>query len=363
VIDRSERLALGGLAAVVLVAPSSIAYCCGFRPTPFERLIALVITREREMRLVVPSLEEEAAAAAVPSAVRCISWRDEDGPVAALGAALAGASGRIGVEYDRLTLAQAELVRAAAGGAELADCAEIVTAARIRKEAEELAALRRSCAILDEAMTRVASEIRPGVSELALSGECGRLVRELGGDTGGFDPLVLTGPRSALPHGKPGATALAEGDLVIVDFGAAYSGYYSDATRTFVAGRKPDERQLELMAVVRTAELAGIAAARPGVPARDVDRAARAVIDDAGYGEYFIHRTGHGLGLDVHEPPWLTSADAAPLDTDMIVTVEPGIYLPGYGGVRIEDDVRVDDPPEVLTHMAVPYLGEHDGPA
>ena len=241
--------------------------------------------------------------------------------------------------------------------------ADIVGAARIRKDADELAATRRSCAILDEAMRSIAEQLVPGVTELVLSGECARLVRKLGGDTAGFDPLVLTGPRSALPHGKPGPTALAEGDLVIVDFGAAYSGYFSDATRTFVAGREPDERQLELMKVVRAAELAGIAAARPGVPAREVDRAARAVIEEAGYGEYFIHRTGHGLGLDIHEPPWLTSADDDELEADMIVTVEPGIYLPGYGGVRIEDDVRVADPPEVLTRVSVPYLDEGNGAA
>ena len=235
--------------------------------------------------------------------------------------------------------------------------------ARIRKAPEELDSLRRSCAILAGAMAGVASELRPGASELVLAGECGRLVRELGGDTGGFDPLVLTGARSALPHGKPGPTVIAVGDLVIVDFGATSSGYFSDATRTFVAGGEPDERQLELMSVVRAAELAGIAAARPGVPAREVDRAARAIIDDAGYGEYFTHRTGHGLGLDVHEPPWLTASNTELLERDMIVTVEPGIYLPGYGGVRIEDDIRVDDPPEVLTNIPLPYLDERDGPA
>jgi Xaa-Pro dipeptidase len=363
VIDRSKSLRLGELGAVVLVAPSSIAYCCGFRPTPFERLIALVVTRDHGTRLVVPSLEEEAAGAAVARSVRLVVWRDEDGPAAALAQALDGVSGPVGVEFDRLTLAQAELVRRAAGSAGLEDCGDLVAEARIRKDADELDALRRACAILGEAMQQIAGRLEPGATELVLSGECGRFVRELGGDTGGFDPLVLAGPRSALPHGKPGPAALARGDLVIVDFGAAYGGYISDATRTFVVGHEPDDRQLELMAAARAAELAGIAAARPGVPACEVDRAARAVIDDAGYGEYFIHRTGHGLGLDVHEPPWLTASDTAPLDRDMIVTVEPGIYLPGYGGVRIEDDVRVDDPPEVLTQIPVPYLPEIDGPA
>jgi Xaa-Pro dipeptidase len=262
-------------------------------------------------------------------------------------------SGAIGVEYRSLTLAQRELVREAAPALDVVDGESVIARARLLKRPEELDALRRAAAILDQAFARLADEaLVPGRTELDVSSDCARFVREGGGQTSGFDPIVLTGPRSALPHGKPGETELARGDLVIVDFGAIVDGYYSDATRTFVLDREPDGRQRELLGVVQAAERAGIEAARTGAEARDVDRAARTVIADAGYGEYFVHRTGHGLGLEVHEPPWLTSANAERLETDMVVTVEPGIYIPEYGGIRIEDDVRIDDPPDVLTHAA-----------
>jgi len=352
-IGRCERIDFAELAAVALVGPANIAYFSGFRATPFERLILLVITPNGELRLVAPALEEEAAHAAVDDTVRCHIWRDEVGPLDALREALAGVQGPIGVEFNHLTLERAALVRAAATSSELRDCSAIVRTARLRKLPEELALLQRACAIFDDALTQVAKEVEPGRSEADIAARCADAVRQHGGETRGFEPIVLTGPRSALPHGRSGATKLAQGDLLIVDFGASFEGYFSDSTRTFVVGQEPDERQRELLDVVRRAEKAGIDAARPGVEAREVDHAARAVIEDAGFGEYFVHRTGHGLGLEVHEPPWLTATNEQILDRDMIVTIEPGIYIPGYGGVRIEDDVRIDDPPQVLTQVPV----------
>ena len=348
---RIEKIEFAELGAIALVGPANIAYFSGFRATPFERLILLVITPNGELRLVAPALEEEAARGAVDDTVRCLIWRDEEGPLDALRRALEGVHGPVGVEFGHLSLEQAALVRSAAGSSELRDCSATVRDARLRKLPEELALLQRACAILDDAITQVAREIEPGRSEADMAARCADAVRRHGGETRGFEPIVLTGPRSALPHGRPGATSLARGDLLIVDFGASFEGYFSDSTRTFVVGREPDERQRELLDIVHRAERAGIDAARPGVEARDVDRAARAVIEEAGFGEYFIHRTGHGLGLEVHEPPWLTATSEQVLDRDMIVTIEPGIYIPGYGGVRIEDDVRIDDPPEVLTHV------------
>jgi Xaa-Pro dipeptidase len=352
-MDRASTLDFDGMQALLLVAPANITYLSGFRATPYERLIALVATPDGELRLVVPSLEEDAARAAVDGAVACLTWRDEDGPADALREALAGVTGTLGVEYRYLTLAQHELVRRNAPGLDIVDGEHVVARARLCKRPEELVALRRAAEILDDAFAKLADEaLVPGRTELEVSTDCARFIREGGGTTGSFEPIVLTGPRSALPHGRPGATELQVGDLLIADFGAIVDGYYSDATRTFVVGREPDDRQRELLGVVQAAERAGIDAARTDAEARDVDRAARTVIEDAGYGEYFVHRTGHGLGLEVHEPPWLTSANPEPLRTDMVVTIEPGIYIPDYGGVRIEDDVRIDDPPEVMTQAA-----------
>lgn len=354
--NRIGKVAFGDLQALALVGSSNIAYFCGFRTVPYERLIALVVTDSGELRLVVPSLEEEAALAAIPDTAHCIVWRDEDGPSAALAQAFAGLAGPVGVEHDQLTLAQLALFRGSAPGIEFIDGGKLVASARIRKATDELDSLRRACAILDSAMERLGAEsLQPGRTEIDVAADCARFVREAGGDTRGFDPIVLTGARSALPHGRAGMSRLTDGDLLVVDFGLSIDGYYADSTRTFVIGSPPDGRQRELFEVVRSAEKAGIEAARPGAAARDVDRAARTVIEEAGYGAYFVHRTGHGLGLDVHEPPWLTGSNEEALELDMVVTVEPGIYIPGYGGIRIEDDVRVDDPPEILTHAPIAY--------
>jgi Xaa-Pro dipeptidase len=179
-------------------------------------------------------------------------------------------------------------------------------------------------------------------------------LRAEGGDSLAFEPLVLTGARSALPHGRPGATELAEADLLIIDIGVTVDGYCADITRTFVVGAEPDERQREIFDTVHAAQRAGIAAARAGVPARAVDEAARRLIGDAGFGPNFIHRTGHGLGLELHEPPYLTSKSDEPLVPGMVATVEPGIYIEGWGGVRIEDDIVIREAgADVLTSAPI----------
>jgi Xaa-Pro aminopeptidase len=170
----------------------------------------------------------------------------------------------------------------------------------------------------------------------------------------GFAPAVLSGENSALPHGSSGRRELAPGDLLIVDIGAAVGGYHADITRTYVVGAEPDARQRELFEVVREAQRAGIAAAMPDTPCREIDRAARSVIEAAGLGANFVHRTGHGLGLEVHEPPSLHARNDERLAEGAVITVEPGVYFPDYGGVRIEDDVVVTaSGPEVLTRAPI----------
>lgn len=355
--DRGRRVQAAmeerGLDALLVVAPASIAYVCGFRPTPYERLVALVLPRSGPARLVVPSLEEEAARQAAPQAEIHV-WQDEEGPVGALRAAVAGVGGRVGIEKAHLTLAQHELVSAALPAATFLDCGPLLSCLRAVKDADELARLRRAAAVVDRVVERLAAEIRPGRSEAELAALAGLLIGEEGGDGPAFPPAVLAGPKSALPHGQPSRALLAEGDLVIVDIGAVVDGYCSDITRTFVCGRPPDARQRELLEVVRRAQRAGIDAAQAGASCSQVDRAARAVIEAEGLGERFVHRTGHGLGLEVHEAPYLTPGSGDRLVSGNVVTVEPGVYLPGYGGVRIEDDVAVTEAgPELLTRAPV----------
>lgn len=344
-----------GLDALVVVWPPNLAYLCGFRPEPHERLIALVVPRDGEPRLVCPSLEEEAARTALGEAAEIRSWRDEDGPAEALAAALAGCGPRVGIEKRHLSVASFELAAAAASrSTSFEACDELLARLRVVKDEDEVESIRSAARIVDRVVVDIAGEAEPGRTEAELAADVSRRLRAAGGDALAFDPLVLGGPSSALPHGRPGSRPLREGDLLIVDIGVSVAGYCADITRTFVVAADPDGRQREVFEVVHAAQRSAIAAARAGAPAREVDAAARGVIEEAGYGASFVHRTGHGLGLEVHEPPYLTATNEEPLVPGMVVTVEPGIYLPGWGGVRIEDDVVIrEDGPEALTEAPV----------
>lgn len=356
--DRRERVQAAvrdaGLAAAALVSPPSMAYVCGFRPNPHERLIALVVPATGPLRLVVPALEAEAAAAHVPAGTEVFAWRDEDGPADAAAHALAGIEGGLGIEKTVLTVAYHELLGRVAPTAGFVDCGPLVEGLRLRKDEAEVEAMRRAARIVDRVLERLVPELAPGRTEAELVARVAELCREEGADGLAFGPLVLAGPKSALPHGTPDGTPLAEGDLVIVDIGCTAGGYCSDITRTFVCGREPDALQREVYGVVQAAQMAAVATAVEGATPAAVDLAARSVIAAAGYGEAFVHRVGHGLGLEVHEPPSLHARNETPLPAGAAITVEPGIYLPGWGGVRIEDDVIVrPDVPDVLTRAPI----------
>jgi Xaa-Pro dipeptidase len=335
-----ERIDDAQLDAVLVAAPPNIAYVCGFHVTPHERLVALVVPRRGKLRLVCPSLEEEAARNVVDGRADLLVWHDEEGPADALARALAGTGPRIGIEKRYLSVATAELAASIVPGASLAGCDDLLARLRAVKTEDEIDAIRRAAAIVDRVVAHVTATAGPGITEAELAAECAQRLRAGGGDSLPFGPLILTGARSALPHGEPGRIALTEGDLLIVDIGVTVDGYAADITRTVVVG-EADDRQRELFEIVAAAERAGIAAARAGVPAREVDAAARRVIADAGFGPNFVHRTGHGLGLEVHEPPYLTATNDEPLEPGMVATVEPGIYIEGWGGIRIEDDIVV----------------------
>jgi Xaa-Pro dipeptidase len=342
------------LDALLLAAPPNLAYVCGFRANPHERLIALVVPHSGRMRLVCPSLEEEAARGATGEAVDLLVWRDEDGPAESLARALAGVGDRLGIEKQYLSVANAELAAAAAPTATFTGCDEVLGRLRVVKSEDEIASIRKAASIVDRVVEHIGAIARPGVSEGELAAECAQQLRAEGGHGLAFEPLILTGKRAALPHGHSGPARLEAGDLLIVDIGVTVDGYAADITRTFVVGGSPDERQREIFDLVYAAERAGIEAVRAGAPARVVDDAARTVIAEAGYGPNFIHRTGHGLGLETHEPPYVTAKNDELLEPGMVLTVEPGVYIEGWGGVRIEDDVVVrEDAPEVLTRAPI----------
>ena len=335
-----------GLSGAYVSSPANVAYLTGVAIVPMERLIALVVSRAGKPALIVPALEGEHARAS-PAEIDVVEWQDAGGPAPALRRVFArtgldGGVGRVAVEKDVVTVRLFEMLRELL---ELEpepseDASPILTELRMRKSPSELALVRRAAEILDAAFTELPGLLRAGRTEAAVAFELERLLRRGGAEKIPFETVVLGGPNGALPHGGPGSRELAEGDLVVVDAGVSYGGYCADVTRTFAIG-EPGERARGIYEVVREAQEAACHAVVEGATCAEVDAAARTVIERAGYGEYFVHRTGHGLGLEVHEPPSLMAGNDRKVSEGMVVTVEPGIYVPGFAGVRIEDDLAV----------------------
>ncbi len=224
--------------------------------------------------------------------------------------------------------------------AELVATEGLVEALRQYKDDGELSRMAAAAALADAALATVRHRLGEGPTEAELALELDSEVRRLGADGASFETIVASGPNGAKPHARPGLRRISEGDLVVIDFGALVDGYHSDMTRTTVVGSASPTQQ-RMLDVVLASQAAGVAAVRGGVECVEVDRACRAVIDDAGWGEAFLHGTGHGVGLDIHEDPRVARSSTATLGVDHVVTVEPGVYLPEHGGVRIEDTVVV----------------------
>jgi Xaa-Pro aminopeptidase len=223
---------------------------------------------------------------------------------------------------------------------EFVPASQVLTPLRMRKAAEEMETLKEAAAIVDEVFTNLLQGSLQGHSELEIAGTIEQEMRRLGGEGVAFETLVASGPNGALPHHRAGQRRVQEGDLVILDFGCRLRGYHSDITRTVVCGRATGEVR-RVYEIVQRAQERAVRAVGPGTPAEEVDRAARSEIESAGYGEHCIHRTGHGIGLEIHEPPNIVEGNRLPLDVGMTFSVEPGIYLSGQFGVRIEDIVVV----------------------
>ena len=266
-------------------------------------------------------------------------------------ALLPRAIGRVGFEAHVVTVADhTTLAGLAPEGVDLADMGLAVEGLRKIKDETEIAHLREACAIGDRALSRLLPELCPGLTERQIARRLEALMYEEGAHALSFESIVAGGPNSAVPHHEPGDRPVQAGDLLKCDFGAAYEGYHADMTRTFVVGAEPAGWQRDLYDLVRQAQRAGRRALAPGASLPDIDRAARSVIEAAGYGEAFSHGLGHGVGLEIHEAPLIGYAATGTLDASTPVTVEPGVYLPGRGGVRIEDTLVVrPQGPELLT--------------
>lgn len=276
--------------------------------------------------------------------------------------AAANGADRLAVEAHEMTLELAAAVQTeldeSGRTVQVTHLGRAVEELRQVKDDGELEALRRACEISCLALDGLATTgALLGRTEKAIARRLEWQMYELGADAIAFETIVASGPNSAVPHHRPTERVVERGDLLKIDFGAAYRGYHADCTRTYMVGAEPADWQREIYSLVADAQRAGREALRPGGECIDVDKASRAVIDEAGYKEQFGHGTGHGVGLEVHEAPSLGYSAAGTLAERMTVTVEPGIYLPGRGGVRIEDTLAVwDDGPELLTPLTKELL-------
>jgi Xaa-Pro aminopeptidase len=249
---------------------------------------------------------------------------------------------------DALSVGEAATVRTAAG--EPVVVSGLAERLRAVKDPDEIAALARACAITAEAFEALAGEMRVGATEVLLARRLEQLFAELGAEDRAFDTIVGSGPHSAIPHHQPGPRALQPGDLVVVDAGARVDGYHADMTRTFLVAAEPMPWQAEVHGVVASAQAAATQAYRPGADRRGIDAVARERIERAWLGDRFTHGLGHGVGLEIHEAPMIGARSTGTISADMVITVEPGVYLPGRGGVRIEDTLVVTDAgPRILT--------------
>ena len=323
-----------GIAALLLAPGADLTYLSGYRIAhSSERLTCLVLRSDGRATGVVPELEAPRAQAAAPD-LALATWSETDDPFA-LAASLIELPGDVGVSNEMWAAFLLRLQDRLAGRT-FRPASTITRALRIRKDPREIEALRAVSAAADRAYARAVGLPFAGRTERAVATDIAGLLREEGHEEVSFT-IVAAGPDGASPHHASGDRVIGEEDVVVLDFGGTRAHYGSDITRTVHVGPRPSGEATQVHDIVRRALEAGYRAARGGAPAQAVDAAARTVIAEAGYGAAFIHRTGHGIGLDGHEDPYLVRGNVEPLEPGMAFSIEPGIYLPGRFGVRIED--------------------------
>lgn len=343
-LDRlTKQILAHGLDGIALVPGPNMVYISQIHSHPSERPIVLFLPADDAPAIIIPTLEAMKARDAGIPVERVYAWSDEEGFTGAFQQACAHLELNdylLGVEALHMRVLELELLKRYAPDLTIAHAEPVMSALRIIKDESEIEAMERATKVAERAMLKLIPRIKIGMSEKQIAGMLVQALMDAGADAVAFDPIVSAGPNSASPHAVPTDRPLKAGDLLVIDWGAYVDGYPSDITRTFAVGEiEPEFRRV--YNVVRLANAQGKQASRPGAQAQDVDRAAREVIEESGYGEYFIHRTGHGLGLEVHEPPYIMEGNADVLREGAVFTVEPGVYLPQQGGVRIEDNVVI----------------------
>ena len=338
-----KGLETNGAAVAVFGLSTNLRYLMGFTDEPGERALLLIVPVSGEPTMVVPALYvDQVDALQPPAAIR--SWADGEDPmdvVREIAEELTGSTGRVLVD-DTLWAMFVLPIRQAFPGRSFGLASEVVTSLRMRKAAGEVAAMRRAGEIADLAFEDALAEPVAGCTESELAGRLEAAMLAHGAESVAFETLVASGPNSALPHYRAGTRRIEDGDIVILDYGCRVDGYCSDISRTVVCGR-PSAEMERVHDAVRRAHWAARKRVAVGVPAEEVDAAARDVLTAAGYGDRFVHRTGHGIGLDVHEPPYIVAGNGERLKEGMAFSIEPGAYFGGDFGVRIEDVVVVGE--------------------
>ncbi len=336
-----------GYSCLILGPSANMYYFTGLKTTPDERLQLVVIPAAGEPAAILPEMYQSKAAEQIAGSFPLLAWADQQDPVDLVKEAVPRkAEGPVAVD-DTLWASHLLQIMPVFPEAIFRPASRVVDSLRMFKDEEEIALMARAHAAADRVLERVRQEIRPGMEERELAFFIETAYREEGCDDISFKPIVASGPNSASPHHQTGNRKFQAGDMVVVDCGGLFQGYCSDVTRTFCLGDGDAEIKAVYQAVKEANEAAfqrigeGYAGEKAGCSGEEADRAAREAITRAGYGPYFIHRTGHGIGLDVHEAPYLVEGNGEKLLPGMVFSIEPGIYLPGRFGVRIEDIVAV----------------------
>lgn len=351
----NASLRTSDLDAVILNPGPTLTHLTGLHFHLMERPVVLLYAKDQDPAIVLPELELQKVAS-LPYKLQVFPYPENpsewDSAFRRATQALGLDGKRIGVEPRQLRLLEFRYVRAGAPESDYPDASEVLSSLRLRKDQTEVEAMRRAVKIAQDALEATIPLIKIGMTEKELSSELVVQLLKHGSDPEmPFAPIVSGGPNAANPHASPSERKLQGGDLLVVDWGATYDGYISDLTRTFAVGEVDDEYK-KIHEIVQEANAAGRAAGKPGVPCANVDKAARDVIESAGYGEFFTHRTGHGIGMEGHEEPYMRGDNMQLLEPGMAFTVEPGIYLPNRNGVRIEDNVVITETgAEVLSDM------------
>ncbi|QED49105.1 M24 family metallopeptidase [Cytobacillus dafuensis] len=326
----------------IIKDPKNVFYYTGFNSNPHERFMALVIDLKKQSQyLFVPSLDLEIAEG--DSYVkRIIPVSDELNPYKVLRDTIGEGVKTIGLETKVISLFQQEQLDYFFQDFSYENIGDFISGQRMRKSQEECKKVQHAIHVIEKVMEEGIKKVKEGMTEQELTAELEFLMRKFGAEGPSFSSIVLSGAKAALPHGRPDSKTINNGDFLLIDMGVIVDGYCSDITRTFVIGEETS-KQREIYDIVRKATEEGVNACKTGIPVGQIDIAARNVIKEAGYGQYFNNRVGHGLGIDVHEEPSVHENNDLIVESGLLFTIEPGIYIPGYGGVRIEENVYIDE--------------------